>query len=178
MLEALFATLVVAASCATLLYLGQILFNAASGPLGNLLERQRFKRHRSRAERSDELLQQGDLDQALTEIRAAFYLYAVYNRNLASAVANHHTGLLARLISITSDLQGGGVRLLSLAKADRLLSERSELQRRWFAARQGAPRERLREIQQRLGANSRELDAALLQLINEVRNTRRPVLYH
>lgn len=178
MLEALFATLVVAASFAILFYLGGILFNALSTPLGNLLERQRFTRHATHARRSDELLQQGDINNALAEIHAAFYLHAVYNRNLASAVANHHTALLARLIAITSDMQGGGVRLLSLAKTDRLLSERSELQRRYFAARQGSPRERLREILHRLGANSRELDAALQQLISEVHNARRPVMYH
>ncbi len=178
MLEALFATVVVAASVVLLLYVGALLFNAASVPLGNLLERQRFARHVARARRSDELLQQGAVEEALADIRAAFYLHAVYNRNLASAVANHHTGLLSRLIAITSDLQGGGVRLLSLAKADRLLSERSELQRRYFAARQGARRERLREILHRLGENSRELDAALQQLVNEVRGARRPALYH
>ena len=178
MLEALFATVVVAASFVLLFYLGGMLFSAASVPLGNLLERQRFARHVERARRSDELLQQGDVEEALADIRAAFYLYAVYNRNLASAVANHHTGLLARLIAITSDLQGGGVRLLSLAKTDRLLSERSDLQLRYFAARQGAPRDRVREILHRLGQNSRELDAALQQLVNEVGNARRPALFH
>lgn len=178
MLQALFATLVVAAAFAILFYLGRLLFAAASVPLGNLLERQRFTRHLERARRGDHWLQQGDLDHALVEIRSAFYLYAVQNRNLASAVANHHTGLLARLISITTDLQGGSVRLLSLAKADRLLSERSELQRRYFAALQGSSRDRLREILLKMNVNSRELDAALQQLIHEVRHARRPVLYH
>lgn len=178
MLDALFATLVIAISFAVLWYLGSLIFQAASLPLGNLLERQRFARHVARARRGDELMQDGAIEEALGEIRSAFYLYAIYNRSLASSVANHHTGLVARLIAITSDLQGGGVRLLSLAKTDRLLSERSELQRRYFAARQGAPRERLREIQHRLAMNSRELDAALQQLIAEVHGARRPPLYH
>lgn len=178
MLDALFATLVVAVSLVVLAYLASLLFAAASGPLGSLLERQRFQRHQARARRSDELLRSGEVDEALVEIRAAFYLHAIYNRTLAGAVANHHTGLLARLIAITSDLQGGGVRLLSLAKTDRLLSERSDLQRRYFTARQGAPRERIREIVHRLGENSHELDNALQQLINEVRSARRPTLYH
>jgi hypothetical protein len=114
----------------------------------------------------------------LRQLRAAFYLYAVSNRALASTVANHHTALLSRLIAITSDVQGGTVRLLSLAKADRLLTERSELQRRFFAAKQGAPRLRLREIQRQLDANSRELAAALQQLISEVRAARQPPRYH
>jgi len=178
MLDALFATLVVAASVMVLWYLGWLIVQAATGPLGNMLERQRFARHVARARRGDELLQRGAVEEALVEIRAGFYLYPIHSRGLASAVTNHHTGLLARLIAITSDLQGGGVRLLSLAKTDRLLSERSELQRRYFTARQGAPRERVREIQVRLAGNSRDLDAALQQLVAEVHNARRPALYH
>jgi hypothetical protein len=86
--------------------------------------------------------------------------------------------LLSRLIAITSDLQGGTVRLLSLAKADRLLTERSELQRRYFAAKQSPRSERLRELQGQLQTNSRDLEAALEQLIAEVRAVRQPQRYH
>jgi hypothetical protein len=178
MLNALLATLLVLASVGIVLYLVGLLFNAASLPLGGLLERQRFARYVARARRCDMLMQRGQTEQALRQLRAAFYLYAVTNRALAAAVANHHTALLSRLIAITSDLQGGTVRLLSLAKTDRLLTERSELQRRYFAVKQGARRERLREIQAQLLANSRELDAALQQLIAEVRAAHQPARYH
>ena len=178
MLNALLATVLVFASVGLLLYLVGLIFNAASLPLGSVLERQRFGRYVARARRCDELLQRGDMEPALRHLRAAFYLSAVHSRSLASSVANHHTALLSRLISITSDLQGGTVRLLSLAKADRLLTERSELQRRYCAARQGAPRVRRREVEQQLRANSQELEAALQQLIAEVRAARQPARMH
>ena len=178
MLNALLATVLVFVSVGLMLYLIGILFNAVSLPLGGLLERQRFARYVARARRCDGLMQQGRTDQALQALRAAFYLRAVSNRALASAVANHHTGLLSRLIAITSDLQGGTVRLLSLAKTDRLLTDRSELQRRYFAARQGAARQRVRELQEQLHTNSRELEAALQQLIAEVHAAQQPARYH
>ena len=178
MLNALLATVLVFVSVGLLLYLVGLLFNAASLPLGGFLERQRFQRYVARARHCDVLMQRGDTDQALRQLRAAFYLYAVSNRTLASAVANHHTGLLSRLISITSDVQGGTVRLLSLAKTDRLLTERSELQRRYFAAKQSPRSQRLRELQHQLSENSRELEAALMQLIAEVRAARQPARYH
>ena len=178
MLNALLAALLVVAAVALLLYLVNLLFNAASLPLGGWLERQRFARYVARARRSDAFLQHGHVDSALRQLRAAFYLYAVSNRSLASSVANHHTGLLSRLISITSEIQGGSVRLLSLAKTDRLLTERSELQRRYFAARQSPRTERVRELQAQLHSNSRDLAAALEQLIAEVRTAQQPRRYH
>ena len=178
MVTALLAAVLVFAAMGVLLYLVGLLFNAASLPLGGLFERQRFARHVARLRRGDALLQQGDVEQALRQLRAAFYLHAVGSRSLASNVANHHTALLSRLIAITSDVQGGSVRLLSLAKTDRLLTERSELQRRYFAARQGARRERVREIQAQLHANGNELEATLQQLIAEVRAARQPARSH
>jgi hypothetical protein len=178
MLNALLATVLVFISVGLLLYLIGLLFNAASLPLGGLLERQRFARYVARARRCDALMQQGQTEQALRLLRAAFYLHPVSNRSLASDVTNHHTGLLSRLISITSDVQGGTVRLLSLAKTDRLLTERSELQRRYFAAKQGPRSQRLRDLQQQLHENSRELEAALQQLVAEVHAARQPQRYH
>jgi hypothetical protein len=178
MLNALLSTLLVFVSVGLMLYLIGILFDAVSLPLGGLLERQRFARYVARARRCDGLMQQGRTDRALQELRAAFYLHAVSSRALASTVANHHTALLSRLIAITSDLHGGTVRLLSLAKTDRLLTERSELQRRYFTVRQNGPRQRVAELQAQLRANSRELAAALQQLIAEVHAARQPARYH
>src|SRR5262249_32543046 len=161
---ALLATVLVFVSVGLLLYLVGLLFNAASLPLGGLLERQRFARYLARARRCDALMQQGDTEAALRHLRAAFYLYAVSNRALASAVANTHRAWLSRLMPITSDLQGGRVRLLPLAKTDRLLPERSELQRRYFTAKQGSRRERVREMHGQLLENGRQLESALQQL--------------
>jgi hypothetical protein len=178
MLNALIAIALVLISVGVLLYLLGLLFNAVSLPLGGLWERQRFARCAARARRCDQLLQAGRIDPALRQLRAAFYLHTVTSRPLSSTVANHHTALLSRLIAVTSDLQGGSVRLLSLAKTDRLLSERSELQRRYFTAKQGGRRQRLHEVLGQLQTNRRELDAALQQLIGEVRAARQPPRMH
>jgi len=178
MLNALLAAILVLVSVGVLLYLLRLLFNAASLPLGGVLERQRFARCATRARRADAMLQRGDLDAALRQLRAAFYLHTVHNRTLSSTVANHHTALLSRLIGITNDLQGGTVRLLSLAKADRLLTERSALQRRFLLAKQGARRERVREIADQLQSNGRELESALQQLVAEVRASQQAPRVH
>ncbi len=178
MLSAVVAALVVLASVGLLLYLIGLLFNAASLPLGGWLERHRFSRYVARARQCDALMQQGRTDQALQQLRTAFYLHEVSTRSLATSVANHHTGLLSRLISITSELQDGTVRLLSLAKTDRLLTERSEIQRRYFAAKQSPRGARLRELRTQLHANSRDLESTLVQLIAEARAARQPARYH
>lgn len=178
MLNALLATVLVFFSVGLMLYLITLIFNAARLPLGGVLERRRFARHAARARRCDELLERGETDEALRQLQAAFYLYAVHNRSLAGAVTNHHTALLSRLIAITSDVQGGTVRLLSLAKADRLLSERSELQKRYFTARQGGRPEHLSNLQSHLDSNARELAATLRQLIAEVAAARQPPRVH
>lgn len=178
MLNALLAAALVLFSVGLMLYLITLLFHAARLPLGGFLERHRFARHAARARRCDELLQSGATDAALRELQAAFYLRAVDNRTLAGTVTNHHTALLSRLIAITSDVQDGTVRLLSLAKADRLLSERSELQRRYFAARQGGRPERLQDLQSLLDTNARELAATLRQLVAEVLAARQPQRMH
>jgi hypothetical protein len=178
MLNALLAALLVSASVGLLLYLVGLLFNAASLPLGGWLEHRRFGRYIARARRCDAFMKQGRTDQALRQLRAAFYLHEVSSRSLAMSVANHHTGLLSRLISMTSDLQDGSVRLLSLAKTDRLLTERSELQRRYFAARQSPRKNRVHELRSQLHSNSRDLAATLEQLIAEARAVRQPPRYH
>jgi len=178
MLNALLATVLVFLSVGLVLYLSGLLFGAASLPLGRMFERWHFARYAGRARRCDELIQKGETDEALRQLRAAFYLRVVANRGLASTITNHHTALLSRLIAITSDVQGGSVRLLSLAKTDRLLTERSDLQKRYFAARQGAPKERVRELQQRLEENGAELATALEKLLTEVKTAKQPERYH
>jgi len=178
MLNTLLAVLLIFASLGLLFYLVGLLFSAASLPLGGWLERRRFAYHVARARRCDAFMKQGRTDQALQQLRAAFYLHEVSNRSLAMSVANHHSGLLSRLISMTSDLQDGSVRLLSLAKTDRLLTERSELQRRYCATKQSPRKNRLRELRRQLHSNSCDLKAALEQLIAEARALHQPARYH
>lgn len=178
MLNASLAALLVLAAVGLLLYLGSLLFNAASIPLGGWLERRRFGRYVARAQQFDTALREGRPDDALRALRRAFYLHTVSTPSLAMSVANHHTGLLSRLIALTADRQHGTVRLLSLAKVDRLLTERSALQRHYLAARQSRRPSRVRELHRQLRANSRDLAVALEHLIAEARAAEHPVRYH
>lgn len=178
MLNLVLALLLGGAALAVLAYIGALLFGAASGPLAGFLERRRFASHVARAEACDKLLRQGRVEEALPLLLTSFYLTTVRDRSLSTAVNNHHTGLLSRLIALTSDAQGGTVRLLSLAKTDRLLSERAALQKRHFVVAQGGPYEKRLDTRRKLAANRRELQAALAQLVEEVRGTRQPETYH
>lgn len=155
-----------------LAYIIALCAGALGGPLGGYLERQRFAQRVARAERIDRLLQQGQVDAALPLVVGSFYLSTLRSPGLASAVANHHTGLLSRLIALTSEAQGGSVRLLSLAKTDRLLAERAALQKRHAAGAQGGSPQRRRTVRQQLETNRKALQAALTQLVDEVRAAR------
>ncbi len=104
MLNALLAGLLVFLSGGLLLYLLRLLFNAASFPVGAWFERYRFGRCVARARRCDALVRQGQTDLAWRYLREAFYLHPVSDRALAATVANHHTGLLSRLISSSTRL--------------------------------------------------------------------------
>ena len=180
MFSSLLAILLVAGSVALLLFIISLLFNAVHFPLGRAIERRRFAQSQERSRRGDKLLQDGDVLRALEEFRKAFYLDAIVSdRTLLSPVHNHHTGLLSRLIAVTDEVQGGTVRLMSLAKADRLLSERSDLQRRYFRARDGNgsaghPRELYRKLRQ----NRRDLQLCLRQLVGEIAASRAEERFH
>ncbi|HVN84063.1 MAG TPA: hypothetical protein VMW17_04370 [Candidatus Binatia bacterium] len=136
------------------------------------IEQWRVDRCIAHSRRGDALRERGDLDGALRAYQAGFCLYTVRDRQLATTVANHHTGLLSRFIAVTEDVQGGTVRLFSLAKVDRALNERSELQRRYLSSRQSGDRQRCREIEGQLAHNRTELQAALRQLIVEIQASR------
>ena len=166
------AVAVVAVSLAVLVYLGGVLWGAVRGPVGSFLERQQFERHVQHAQRGDRYLQDGAVSQALSEFEAAFYPHPPQSAAMAKAIANHHTGLLSRLIAAADQVQGERVRLISLAKADRLFHERAALQRRHLALRQSGSRQRLRALEQELRTNSRELRAALSALTAEIASAR------
>jgi hypothetical protein len=177
MLVTLIGVAVLAVSIGVLVYLGSVLWGAARGPLGSFLERQQFERHAARVERADRLLREGDIPGALLELEAALYPHPPQTAAMARAVANHHTGLLSRLIAAADSVQGQRVRLISLAKADRLFHERAALQQRYVALRQSGSRQRLRQLEQDLRGNTRELRAALNALSAEIASAR-AVRYH
>lgn len=168
MFNVVLAIILLGASVALVAYLGGLIWRAASLPLSPVLERKRMERHVAHAQRGDELLAQGEVAGALVEFQAALYPALVRDRALAQVVLRHHTGLLSRYIAAADQLHGDRVRLLSLAKADRLLQERGVLQRRYLTVAQGGPRERLRELEREFRANTHELRATLAVLAEEI----------
>jgi hypothetical protein len=173
MLNLLLALALGGAALAVLGYLIALLAGALGAPVGGYLERWRFAQHVARAQRADGLLQQGRAEEALPLLLRSFHLTTFRRQAMASAVANHHTGLLSRLIALTSESQGGTVRLLSLAKTDKLLAERAALQKRFITLAQDGSAQKRRDVRQQLEANRRELQSALAKLIEEVRAARK-----
>ena len=177
MLYALIGIALVAVSIGVLVYLGSVLWGAARSPVGAFLERQQFERHVARAQRGDRSLRDGALDAALAEFEAALYPHPPQSAAMARAIANHHTALLSRLMAAADSVQGERVRLISLAKADRLFHERAALQNRYLALRQSGSRQRLRGLEDELRTNTRELRATLGVFSAEIAATR-AVRYH
>jgi hypothetical protein len=172
MFTTVIAILLLVASLGLVYFLAGLLWRAASVPLGPAWERWRMERYTGRARRGDELLRQGAVGPALGEFRAALCPYLARDRALAQVIQRHHTGLLSRFIAAADHLQGDRVRLISLAKADRLLQERGALQQRYLTVRQGGSRQRVRELEGEFRANTRELRATLAALAEEIGEAR------
>lgn len=178
MITSLFSAVIVVASLALTLYLATLLFSAAAEPLEQLWEYRRFEQHRQRVSQSDAWIEAGAFDLALQSLRGGFYLAPVRQRRLAGQLVNHHAALLARIIALTNELCGGTVRLFSLARADRLLADRAELQRRFLRACELGIAAQQRDLLQQLNRNGDELRQALDQLFAEVQTlirTRSPM---
>ncbi len=173
----LVALAIAAVSIGVLVYLGGMVWGAARVPVVAFLERHQFDRYVARAQRGDRLLSDGALAPALAEFEAALYPYPPQTAAMAKAIANHHTALLNRLMIAADQVQGERVRLISVAKADRLFHERAALQHRYVALRQSGSRRRLRSLEQELRANMRELRATLSALSVEIASAR-AVRYH
>jgi len=171
------ALAIVAVSIGVLVYLGGMVWGAARGPVVAFFERQQFDRYVARAQRGDRLLHEGALAQALGEFEAALFPYPPQSAAMAKSIASHHTALLSRFIAAADQVQGERVRLISVAKADRLFHERAALQHRYVALRQSGSRQRLRTLEQELRANTRELRATLTALTAEIASAR-AVRYH
>ncbi|MGD9764247.1 MAG: hypothetical protein AB7V27_11075 [Candidatus Binatia bacterium] len=172
MLVTLIGVAVVVVSLGVLVFLASLLWGAVRVPLGAFVERRQFARQTARAQRADRLLRDGNLDGALAEIEAALYPHPPHSAAMARAIVNHHTGLLSRLMAAADSVQGQRVRLISLAKADRLFHERAALQQRYVALRQSGSHRRLRQLEQEFRANTRELRATLNALAAEIASAR------
>jgi len=178
MLPQLLAIVLLAVSVALLYYVASLFWQAARFPLLKFLERRRTERYIERARRGDRHLENGSLRAALREYEAAFCPHAARDSDLARTISNHHTGLLSRFIAAADHLQGDRVRLMSLAKADRLFQERSTLQRRYLTLVNSGSRRRLQDADRELRANAKELRTALANLTQEISTVEETVRYH
>jgi hypothetical protein len=178
MVPQLLAVVLLVVSLTLVYYLASLLWQAARLPLGALFERRRAERYIDRARRGDRHLENGSLGPALHEYEAASCPYPARDREVARALSNHHTGLLSRFIAAADHLQGERVRLMSLAKADRLFQERNVLQGRYLTLLNSGSRRRLQDLDRELRANAKELRSALANLTHEITTVEEAVRYH
>jgi hypothetical protein len=167
------------AAVAVGVYIVRLLAAAFAQSFGDVFERAAFQRCRTRCARGDELLEKGDHAGAMQTFADAFFLRPVRrDPDLLSEVANYNTGLLSRLLTIADELGKGRARLLSLARTDRLLSERLGIQLDYFRASKREDHERLRDIERRLRENQTQVRTAIVRLIEEIRSSEEKVMYH
>ena len=134
------------------------------------LERARFRRFLARCARGDAHLHGGHIEAALREFEASFCLLTVRaDGRLADQIARHHVGLLSRLLAVADDLPHQRVRLLALAKVERLLSRRGEMQRAYLQLRSRPLRDGRRlQLERELRHNARDTRAAVRELVADL----------
>jgi hypothetical protein len=139
-------------------------------PVVGGLERARFQRALARCARADAHLQTRQTEGALRELEAAFCLITVRaDERLVERIARHHTGLLSRLLSVADDIPHQRVRLLALAKVDRLLDRRGEMQRAYLQLRNRSLRDGRRlQLERELRRNARDTRTALRELVSDL----------
>ncbi|HLK12096.1 MAG TPA: hypothetical protein VKW76_12025 [Candidatus Binatia bacterium] len=134
------------------------------------LERGRFQRCLARAARGDAHLHAGQIEAALRELEGAFCLQTVRSEpRLVEQIARHHVGVLSRLLSVADELPQQRVRLFALAKVDRLLDRRGEMQRALLQLRSRPLRDSRRlQLERALRRNGHETRAAVRELIADL----------
>ena len=134
------------------------------------LERARFARRLARTARADSALKARRVELALRDLEQCFCLFTVRaDTRLADQIGAHHTGLLSRVLTLIEDLPQGRVRLLSLAKVDRLLERRSDLENALVQLRNRSWRDGRRiQLERELRRNARDLRVAVRELLADV----------
>jgi len=130
------------------------------------LERLRLRRSIGRAARCDAYLSAGRLDAALRELEQSFCLMTVRGDPATiDQLAAHHVGLLSRALAIADTAPDGRVRLLAVAKVERLLDRRHAMLRAALQL-QGRPAgdTRRAQITRELHRNGRSIRAAVREL--------------
>jgi hypothetical protein len=160
-------------------YLVSLVCSALMRSFGGVFEQARFRRYSLRCGQGDELLEKGDLAGAMRVFADAFFLKSIRrDSSLLSDIANYHTGLLSRLLTVADEMGKGRARLPSLADTDRLLAERLEIQLDYFRTLKGGEPKQLREFERSLRVNETQVRAAISRLIEEIRASEERVLYH
>ena len=171
--------LLLVAGVGIVVYLVSILFSALIRSFGGVFEQAMFHRYRARCGQGDALLEKGDLASAVQVFGNAFFLRPVRrDSSLLSDIANYHTGLLSRLLTIADEMGKGRARLPSLADTDRLLAERVDIHLDYFRTVKRGEAPRLRETERSLRENEAQVRVAVHQLIEEIRSSEERVLYH
>jgi hypothetical protein len=147
-----------------------LLLQPLAVPALSALERARFARRLARTARADSLLKGRRLDAALRELEQSFCLFTIRAEpRLVEQIAAHHTGLLSRFLTVVDDLPHGRVRLLSLAKVDRVLERRGELEHALLQLRTRSWRDGRRiQLERELRRNAHALRAAVRELVADV----------
>jgi hypothetical protein len=147
-----------------------LLLNPLALPALRALERARFARRLARTARADSLLKARRLDGALRDLDQSFCLFTVRaDSRLIDQIAAHHTGLLSRFLTLIEDLPQGRVRLLSVAKVDRLVERRADLEEALLQLRNRSWRDGRRiQLERELRRNAHALRAAVRELVADV----------
>lgn len=177
-LDLVLAIVLGAISVAVIGYILFLVLAALDWQPATQFERWRFMRFARRIRAGDHALESGQVEAALRAFRAAFYPHAARSRAMAEEINRHHTALLSRLIAAADELQGGTVRLLALAKVDRLFHERRDLQRALLTIDGSRHRERLENVRAEFAANTEQLRAAFEALNIEILSSRPQKRYH
>ncbi len=134
------------------------------------IERGRFARRLARVAHADSLLKARRVDAALRDLEQSFCLFTVRaDPRLSEQIAAHHTGILSRFLTVIEDLPQGRVRLLSLAKVDRLLDRRGDLEDALLQLRNRSWRDGRRiQLERELRRNAHDVRTALRELVADV----------
>lgn len=170
MSTALVALLLLPLAFALVVGVALLLAGPFLSPLLGALERQSLRRALQRVGRADTALARGDREGALRELEHAFWLGTVRSDpRLLDDIARLHTGILSRILAVADEPRHGRIRLLALAKVDRLLDHRIELQRARLQLRGRSVRDGRRiQLEQELRRNARAIRHAVRELVADV----------
>jgi hypothetical protein len=170
MSTALVALVLLPLALALVVVLVVLLARPLATPALGGIERSRFRRALARCARGDAHLQARQLEPALREFEAAFCLFTIRaDAALADQISRHHLGLLSRFLAVADDVPHQRVRLLALAKVERLLTRRGEMQRAYLQLRNRPLRDGRRiQLERELRRNTRDARGAVRELIADL----------